>query len=64
MKADTMGISTQINKKEMKELTKETKEVISIDAKTDENNRSFGSIDLWNVRKKSRTSASMSRWLN
>ena len=64
MKADVMGIGAPINKKDLKELTKETKETIAVDATTDGNNRSFGVVDLWNVRKRQRTSASMSRWLN
>jgi len=64
MKADVMGIGAPINKKELKELTKETKETLAVDAKTDGNIRSFGAIDLWNVQKRQRTSASMRRWLN
>ena len=64
MKADVMGIGTPINKKDLKELMKETKETIAVDAKIDGNNRSFGVVDLWNVRKRQRISASMSRWLN
>ena len=64
MKADAMGIGTLINKKDLKELLKETKETIVVDAKNDGANRSFGVVDLWNVRKRQKTSASMSRWLN
>ena len=66
MKADVMGIGAPINKKDLKELLKETKETIAVDAKTEGNhNRSFGAVDLWNVQKKQRTTASMMRrWLN
>ncbi|MGC4099924.1 hypothetical protein [Ferruginibacter sp.] len=66
MKSDVMGIGAPINKDELKELLKETKETIAVDAKTDGDRiRSFGAIDLWNVQKKQRTSASMMRrWLN
>ena len=63
MKSDVMGIGAQISKKELKELTKETKETLAFDAKTD-CNKKFGAIDLWSVQKRSRTSASMRRWLN
>jgi hypothetical protein len=64
MKADVMGIGAPINKKDLKELTKETKETLAVDARPDVNNRSFGVVDLWNVQKRQRTSASMRRWLN
>jgi hypothetical protein len=65
MKSDVMGISAQINKEELKELLKETKETIAVDAKLENSNRSFGAVDLWNVQKKHRTTSSMMRrWLN
>ena len=66
MKSDVMGIGAPINKKDMKELLKETKETIAVDAKTDGIvNRSFGVVDLWNVQKKQRTTTSMMRrWNN
>lgn len=65
MKSDVMGIVMPINKEELKELLKETKETLAVDAKTDENNRSFGVVDLWNVQKRQRTTASMMRrWSN
>ncbi len=66
MKSDVMGSGAPINKKDLQELLKETKETIAVDAKTEgNNNRSFGVVDLWNVQKKQRTSASMMRrWLN
>ena len=66
MKSDVMGIGAPINNEELKELLKETKETIAVDAKTDgNNNRSFGVVDLWNVQKKQRTTASMMRrWSN
>ena len=65
MKNDVMGIGAQINKDEMKELLKETKETLAVDAKTEGNNRSFGVVDLWNVQKRQRTTASMMRkWSN
>jgi hypothetical protein len=65
MKSDVMGIGAPINKKDLKELLKETKETLAVDAKTDGNNRSFGVVDLWNVQKRQRTTASMMRrWSN
>ena len=63
MKSDVMGIGIQISKKELKELTKETKETLAIDVKAD-GNKKFGAIDLWNAQKRQRTSTSMRRWLN
>ena len=66
MKSDVMGIGAPINKEELKELLKETKETIAVDAKTDGIViRSFGVVDLWNVQKKQRTTTSMMRrWNN
>ena len=66
MKSDVMGIGAPINKEELKELLKETKETIAVDAKTDGIvNRSFGVVDLWNVQRKQRTTTSMMRrWYN
>lgn len=63
MKVDTMGMDTPISKKDLTALTKETKETIAADLNTNGNRRSFGVVDLWNVRKKQRISASTSRWL-
>ena len=68
MKSDVMGIGARINKKDMKELLKETKETIAVDvdvAISVNNTRSFGVVDLWNVQKRQRTTASMMRrWSN
>ncbi|MGG9963702.1 MULTISPECIES: hypothetical protein [Ferruginibacter] len=66
MKSDVMGIGAPINKKDLKELLKETKETIAVDVRIDgNNNRSFGVVDLWNVQKRQRTTASMMRrWSN
>ncbi len=65
MKTNIMGTGAQINKEELKELLKETKETIAIDAKLENSNRTFGAVDLWNVQKKHRTTSSMMRrWLN
>ncbi len=68
MKSDVMGIGAPISKKDMKELLKETKETIAVDVDvttSGSNTRSFGVVDLWNVQKRQRTTASMMRrWSN
>jgi hypothetical protein len=65
MKSDVMGIGAQITKEELKELFNETKETVAVEAKIENNNRTFGVVDLWNVQKQQRTTASkMRRWLN
>ncbi len=64
MKSDVVGIGAPINKNDLKELLKETKETLAVDVKTVANNRSFGVVDLWNAQKRQRTSASMMRRLN
>jgi hypothetical protein len=61
----SMGIVTPINKDEMKELLKETRETLAVNAlKSHEANQTFGSVDLWRVRKNHRSMASMRRWSN
>jgi len=66
MKSDVVGIGAPINKKDLKELLKETKETLAVDVTIVGNNtRSFGVVDLWNVQKRQRTTASMMRrWSN
>ena len=61
MKSDLMGVGTPINKKDLKDLLNETKETLATDVKIVSNQRSFGLLDLWNLQKRQRTSASMRR---
>ncbi|MBS1512327.1 MAG: hypothetical protein JST86_15880 [Bacteroidetes bacterium] len=62
MKSDVMGIGAPINKEDMKELLKETKETVAVDVN---NKRIFSVADLWHVQKQHRTTATMMRrWLN
>lgn len=63
MKTDLLGTDTQ-SKKDKKGLMKESREFHETEHSADEHQRSFGVVDLWNVRKKQRVSASISRWLN
>ena len=61
----TMGIVAPINKDEMKELLKETKETLAIDTvKNGDQHLAFGAIDLWKVRKNHRSMFSMRRRFN
>ena len=63
MKNDTMGLIIPINKQQMKELTKETKETLAAHVlKQPQNHRNFGSVDLWNSRRNYRTMNSMRRF--
>ncbi len=65
MKSDLMGTGTPVNKNNLKELLKETKETLAVDVKVDDSSRSFGVVDLWNVQKRQRTTTTMMRrWLN
>jgi hypothetical protein len=64
MKNDTMGMLNPVNKNDLKDLLKETKETLATDVKIDGNQRSFGVVDLWNVQKRQRTSISMRRSFN
>lgn len=64
MKNDTMGIGAPIKQEDMKELSKESKETVAVDAKQVDATRSFGTVDLWNRQKRQRTSLQMRRWVN
>jgi len=63
MKNETTGEGTTLNKKEQKDLSIESRETNCIDQQADSNQRSFGIIDMWNLQKRQRTSASMLRRL-
>ena len=63
MKSEAMGVGTPISKKDLKDLLSETKETLAVDIKIDSNNRTFGTMDLWNLQKRQKTAASMRRWL-
>ncbi len=63
MKSESMGVGTPISKKDLKELLHETKETLAVDVKIDSNCRTFGYVDLWNVQKRQKSSASMRRRL-
>lgn len=65
MKQETMGVVIPINKEQMKELTRETKETLATNViGKSAGNRAFGSVDLWNSRKNQRSTTSMRRWFN
>ena len=60
MKNETAGIIVPISKKDMTELTKETKETIATGIiQRAHEHRSFSAVDLWNARRHQRTMASM-----
>ena len=63
MKSEVMGVGTPLSKKDLKELLHETKETLAVDVKNDSNNRTFSYVDLWNVQKRQKTSASLRRRL-
>jgi len=58
----TVGIVTPITKNEMNELLKETKETLATGiTQPSKSNQRFGAIDLWKLRKNTRTSLSLRR---
>jgi hypothetical protein len=61
MRQNETGLGTPLSKKDLKELLTETKETLAADAKTGNTGRTFGSIDMWNLQKRKKTSASFSR---
>ncbi len=66
MKTNVMAAGNALNNEDLKELLKETKETLAVDVKETENNPSFSVVDMWNVQKRQRTAAAMTRrwWLN
>ena len=64
MKSDVIGMSAPVNKSKLKELLKETVETLATDVKFTGTDRSFGTVDMWNLRKRQRTTLQMRRWLN
>ena len=63
MKAETRGMGKPINKKDLEELLKETKETLAVEMKSEANHRIFGLVDLWNVQKRQKTTSPVRRWL-
>lgn len=61
MKTSTVGIVTPINKDELKELLKETRETLATGLLN--NSAAFGAIDLWKLRKNIKTTTSLRRYL-
>lgn len=63
MKAEVRGIGKPVNKKDLEELLRETKETLATDLEIVANTRAFGLVDLWNAQKRQKTTASRRRWM-
>lgn len=64
MKTRTAGIVTPINKDELKELFRETKETLATGLlKQVAGNQLFGAVDLWNLRKQYKTASGSRRFI-
>ena len=63
MKSDVMSVNTPTGKKDQKEILNEGKDLVGSEEKPGNADRVFGSLDLWNLQKRSRSSASMIRRL-
>lgn len=59
----TVGIVTPINKEEMKELLRETRETLATADCKSGPAPTFGLVDLWRVRKNNKTSSSLRRFI-
>lgn len=66
MKTNVMTTGNALNNEDLKELMKETKETLAVDVNETEETPSFSVVDMWNVQKRQRTAAAMTRrwWLN
>ncbi len=64
MKMTTVGIVTPINKDEMNELLKETKETLATHLiGNNAGIQKFGAVDLWKLRKNNKTTSSLRRFI-
>ena len=61
MKSDTLGMGAPIKNDDLKEALTET---VAMDSKQNDFTRTFGAIDMWNLKKKQRTSLQMRRRFN
>ena len=61
MKMSTVGIVTPINKEEMNELLRETKEILATGLLKNKNTEIFGVVNMWKVRKAAKSASSMRR---
>jgi hypothetical protein len=61
MKSDTLGMGAPIKNDELKEALSGT---VAMDSKQTDFTRTFGAIDMWNLKKKQRTSLQMRRRFN
>ena len=61
MKSDVNSSVLQMNEETFKQLITEVKETIAIVDLPEPAKRSFGVIDMWNIRRNARSAASMVR---
>ena len=61
MKSDVNSSVLQMNEETFKQLVTEVKETIAIVDLPEPAKRSFGVIDMWNIRRDARSAASMVR---
>ena len=61
MKSDVNSSDLQTNEETFKQLVTEVKETIAIVDLPEPAKRSFGVIDMWNIRRNARSAASMVR---
>jgi hypothetical protein len=60
MKMNTVGIVTPINKDDMKELLKETKETLATNVLLN-NSSTFSELNMWKMRRNARPSTALRR---
>lgn len=64
MKTTTTGFITHISKEKLNELLQETKETLAKGMITDNaDKQKFGVVDLWNLRKHTKTTTSLRRFM-
>jgi len=64
MKSNTIGMTIPVNKNELDELLNDTPETLAAENQVTRNYQRFGTLEMWNLRKRQRTTQQMRRWLN
>jgi len=64
MKSSTIGMTIPVNKNELDELLNDTPETLAAENQVTRNYQRFGTLEMWNLRKRQRTTQQMRRWLN
>jgi len=61
MKSDVMPSIVQMDAEELQQLTAEVKETVATGIKLPKTKKSFGVVDMWNIRRNAKSASDMLR---